>query len=253
MSRHIILFVAAFLISTSLIAEEQDTGTKFAIAIEDHDSGAIQALLKGGAAVDTPIDYGDHSITPLIMAAGKGEGEIVAILLEAGANVNAKSTDGQETALMGAVTRGHVGIIRTLIEAKADLKPKSTYGFNAFTSAVAAGNLEAAEALLDAGAKIEEGAHTITPLQFAATSGNVEMIRFLIKRGADVNYGAKSGGQTALLSAIYAAKPEAVKALIELKANVNSKTKDGDTPLKAARKGDQEDIIAILKAAGAKQ
>ena len=40
---------------------------------------------------------------------------------------------------------------------------------------------------------------------------------------------------------------------IELKANVNAKMKDGTTPLKLARKGDQEEIIALLEAAGAKQ
>ena len=79
------------------------------------------------------------------------------------------------------------------------------------------------------------------------------MIRFLAKRGANVNHGAKSGDQTALLSAIYGAHPEAVQALIELKADVNSKMKDGTTPLKAAQKGDQDDIIKLLKAAGAKK
>ena len=126
-------------------------------------------------------------------------------------------------------------------------------GWPTITSAVAAGKQDIAGMLLDAGAKPDEGASGLTPLQFAASAGNVEMIRFLVKRGANVNYGAKTGGQTALLSAIYGAHPEAVEALIELKADVNSKTKDGDTPLKAAMKGDQEDMVKILKAAGAKQ
>src|SRR5439155_9517459 len=125
--------------------------------------------------------------------------------------------------------------------------------FNAFTSAVAAGKEDIAALLLDAGARIEEGASGLTPLQFAASAGNVDMIRFLAKRGANVNHGAKSGEQTALLSAIYSAHPEAVQALIDLKADVNAKTKDGTTPLKAAQKGDQDDIIKILKAAGAKK
>ena len=43
------------------------------------------------------------------------------------------------------------------------------------------------------------------------------------------------------------------QTLIDSKANVNFKTKDGDTPIKAAQKGDQDDLIAILKTAGAKE
>src|SRR5688500_8025042 len=92
----------------------------------------------------------------------------------------------------------------------------------------------------------------LTPMAFAASSGNTEMIRFLVERGADGNHGAKTGEQTALFSAIIGAQIEAVKTLIELKANVNAKMKDGTTPLKWAQKGDQEESIALLGAAGAK-
>src|SRR5947209_6491583 len=152
-----------------LIAADQDPGTKFAVAIEDHDVDAVKALLQSGLSTETPIDYGEHQITPLVKAAWDGH--------------------------------------------------------------------------------VETDTSTLTPLMFAASAGNVDMIRFLVKRGAKVNRGAKEGGQTALLSAIYAGKPDAVQALVELKADVNAKTKDGDTPLKAAMKGDQDDVVKILKAA----
>lgn len=253
MRNYPLCLAGVFLLSLTLGAQEQDTGTRFAVAIEDNDAKAIRALLKEGAPADTPIDYGEESMTPLMKAAWEGDSAIVEILLEAGADVNARTSKSNETALMNAVTREHGSLIPILLKAGADIKPKSVYGFDAFTSAVAAGNEEIAGALLDAGAKVNEGAHGLSPLQFAASAGNVGMIRFLVKRGADVNLGAKTGGQTALLSAIYAAKPDVVKALIELKANVNTKTKDGDTPLKAAQKGDQSNIIEILKAAGAKK
>lgn len=252
MVRRLFVLAAIVLFSTSLFAEEIK-GAAFAIAIEDGDGEAITQLLADGAPADTWIEYGEHKITPLMKASWDGEKEIVEILLAAGAKVNAMASDDGSTALMSAVTRGHMDIIRTLLRAGADVSPKSTFGFNAFTSAVAAGNEEAAGILLEAGAKVNEGAHGLTPLQFAASSGNVEMIRFLVTRGADVNYGAKKGEQTALLSAIYGAHIDAVKALIELKASVNTRTKDGDTPLTAARKGDQEEIIDLLKAAGAKK
>ncbi|HVT03618.1 MAG TPA: ankyrin repeat domain-containing protein [Thermoanaerobaculia bacterium] len=232
---------------------DQDPGTRFAVAIESSDVATIKEMLASGISTETTIEYGEHKITPLIKAAWDGEEEIVNILLASGAKVNANATDTGETALMNAVTRGHIPIVRILIKAGADVSPKNKFDFNAFTSAVAAGNQEIAGLLLDAGAKVEAGASGLTPLQFAASSGNIEMIRFLVKRGANVNHGAKTGGQTALLSAIYGAHPEAVQALVDLKADVSAKTSDGTTPLKAAQKGDQDDIVKILKAAGAKK
>ena len=251
MRRLLIVLLSA--LALPLFAADRDPGVAFAVAIEDHDVDAVKDLLKSGLSTETPIEYGEHKITPLVKAAWDGDEGIVDVLLAAGAKVNANATDTGETALMNAVTRGHIAIIQKLLKAGADVSPKNKFQFNAFTSAVAAGKADIAAMLLDAGAKIEDGAAGLTPLQFAASAGNVDMIRFLVKRGANVNHGVKSGEQTALLSAIYGAHPEAVQALVDLKADVNAKTKDGDTPLKVAMKGDQDDMVKILKAAGAKK
>jgi ankyrin repeat protein len=247
------LIVLLSFVALSLFAVEQDAGTKFAVAIEQHDVDAVKELLKSGLSTETLIDYGEHKITPLIKAAWDGDEEIVTALLAAGAKVNAKATDTGETALLNAVSTGRPEIVKILLQAGADVSVKNRFDFNALTSAVAANKQDLAAMLLDAGAKIETDTSGLTPLMFAASGGNIDMIRFLVKRGANVNHGVKEGAQTALLSAIYGAHPDAVKALVELKANVNAKTKDGDTPLKAAMKGDQDDIVKILRAAGAKK
>jgi ankyrin repeat protein len=249
----VVLFLS--ILSLPLLADdERSVGTRFAVAIEDGDLEAVTALIEEEhAAVDTPINYGEHAITPLLKASWDGNLPIVQYLIAKGANVNARATDTKETALLNAVTRGHTAIIQALLAAKADVGLRNSFDFNAFTSAVAAGNQDVAALLLDAGAKIDDGASGLTPLAFAVSTGNTDMIRFLVKRGADVNHGAKRGEQTALISAILGAQIESVKALIELKADVNAKMKDGTTPLKLARKGDQEEIVALLEAAGAKQ
>ena len=249
-----IISVLLFLSLPLFADDERSAGTKFAVAIEDGDLDAVTALIEeDGAAVDTPIEYGEHSITPLMKASWDGDLPIVQYLIGKGANVNARATDTKETALLNAVTRGHTDIIKALLAAKADVHLRNSFDFNAFTSAVAAGNQEIAKLLLDAGAKINETTSGLTPLAFAVSSGNIDMIRFLAEHGADVNHSSKDIGQTALISAILAAQIESVKALIELKADVNAKMKDGTTPLKLAKKGDQEEIAALLVAAGAKQ
>jgi ankyrin repeat protein len=246
------LFTIALVLFALPLAAELDTGTQFAVAIEDSDVEKVKALLEGGAAADTWIDYGENDITPLMKAANDGEADIVKVLLEAGANVNAQGQGGKETALQNAVGSGHAAIVKLLLDAKADLSLRNTFGFNAFTTAVSAGNREIAESLLAAGAKIDDGAHTLTPLMFAVSARSPEMVKWLASKGANVNAGVKEGGQTALNLAILNADADMVKTLIELKVNVNAKMVDGTTPLKAAQKGDQDDIVALLKAAGAK-
>ncbi|MEO8035769.1 MAG: ankyrin repeat domain-containing protein [Acidobacteriota bacterium] len=253
MHRRLFLLILFASFAFSARGDDRPLGTRFAVAIEDHDVDAVKALLDGGAAADTPIDYGEHAISPLMKAAWDRDLPIVELLVARGANVNYKTADSGETALMNAVTQEDASIVKLLLAAKADVNPKNKYDFNAFTSAVATGNQEIVGMLLDAGAKINEGSSGLTPLTFAAASENIDMMKFLVTRGADVNYGAKQETQTALMTAIYSGKLESVKALIALKADVNARMKDGDTPLKAAQKGDQEDMIAVLKAAGAKK
>jgi uncharacterized protein len=248
------VFLAVLFLSIPLLADSRPLGTRFAVAIEDGDLDAVKALIEEeGAAVDTPIEYGESSITPLQKASWDGDLPIVEYLLAKGANVNARDTESNETALTNAVKQRHTAIVKALIAAKADVSLRDKFDFNAFTTAVAGGDQEIAGMLLDAGAKVGEGMSSLTPLAFAVSSGDTSMIRFLVERGADVNQGAKSGDQTALISAIIGAQIESVKALIELKADVNAKMKDGMTPLKLARKGDQEDIVRLLLAAGATQ
>lgn len=248
------LSVLLLLVPFSAFADDGlPIGNRFAVAIEDGDLDAVTALIDGGAAVDTLIEYGEHKITPLLSAAWEGDVPIVEYLLSKGAKINARATDSGETALLNAVTRGHVDVVKALLAAKADVTLRNKFDFNAFSTAAAAGNQEIAGLLLDAGAKPNDGASGLTPLAFAVAAGNTEMIRFLAAHGADVNHGAKTGGQTALITAILSAQIEAVKTLIELKADVNAKMKDGVTPLRLAHKGDQTEIIALLEAAGAKQ
>src|SRR5258708_3052997 len=191
--------VVLSLAALPLVAAEQDAGTKFAVAIEEHDVDAVKELLQSGLSTETTIDYGDQKITPVIKAAWDGDEEIIKALLAAGAKVNAKATDTGETALINAVSNKHTEIVEVLLKAGADLSVKNRFDFNALTIAVAANNQDLAALLLDHGANVETETSTLTPLMFAASAGSVDMIRFLVKRGAKVNHGVKEGKQTALL------------------------------------------------------
>jgi len=73
----------------------------------------VRALVEAGADVNARIFYG---ITPLMLAAGGGEGAVCEVLLEAGADVNA-TNDGGRTALQMAKERHWVDVINLLHEA----------------------------------------------------------------------------------------------------------------------------------------
>jgi ankyrin repeat protein len=240
------------LIALLALPADQPPGTQFAVAIENHDADAVKALLASGASTETLIDYGEHKITPLIKAAWEGDADIVKVLLAAGAKVNAQASDTGETALLNAVSNKFTPVVKILLDAGADVSVKNRFNFNALNTAVAANDQDLAALLLDHGANLEAESSTLTPLMFAASAGNVDMIRFLVKRGAKVNHASKESGQTALISAIIGGKADAVQALVDLKADVNARLKGGDSPLKLAMKGDQDDVVKILKAAGAK-
>jgi ankyrin repeat protein len=78
--------------------------------IQDNDVDSIQAMLANG--IDVNLRFEDN-VTPLIAAAGQGNLEIVRMLVEAGADVNALDAEF-ESALLAAKIRGFDEIERYL-------------------------------------------------------------------------------------------------------------------------------------------
>jgi ankyrin repeat protein len=76
--------------------------------------------------------------------------------------------------------------------------------------------------LLEAGARAERpGRGGFSPLGWAARRGDVELVRLLIKRGAQVD-AADEHGQTALMDAVMANQVETARVLLEAGADPNA-------------------------------
>jgi hemoglobin len=126
---------------------------------------------------------GSRGQTLLHDAAMVGEAELAAVLIRAGANPDAKEAEGH-TPLYRASTGD---VVRVLLAAGAtvDIASGPTRG-TALHQAARRGRLSVAHALLDHGATIDaRDARMETPLRRAVNCRQIEVVRLLVRHGAD--------------------------------------------------------------------
>ena len=90
----------------------------------------------------------------------------------------------------------------------------------------------------------------VTPLMKAAASGHDQVVRELIRAGADVN-GKDKYKRTALHWASWWGQSNVVKTLAEAGANLNMQDEDGMTPLMKAAYWGRANVVVELIRAGA--
>jgi ankyrin repeat protein len=97
--------------------------TPLAAASADGQGDLIQRLLEAGANPNTPNPEGE---TPLMLAARSGGSPGVKALLARGADARASERWRGQDALMWASAEGHADVVRLLIDAGADVQKRST-------------------------------------------------------------------------------------------------------------------------------
>jgi len=132
--------------------------------------------------------------------------------------------------LADATMKGNKDAVRSLLLKKADVNAPQIDGTTALHWAVRADDLETADLLIRAGAKVSAANREgVMPLQIAALNGSPAMIEKLIKAGANPNTPLTKDGDTALMIAARTGKTAAVKSLLDSGAQVNSQETWGGT------------------------
>ncbi|WP_165073227.1 ankyrin repeat domain-containing protein [Paludisphaera rhizosphaerae] len=212
-------------------------------ALERRDVDAVGSLLDQGV----PIDARDvEGATALLIAARKGYAGLSRLLLDRGADPNAADR-ATWTPMTAAASIEKPALIEA-IEAAGGLK--------GLREAVLLGDVDLARKLLDETPTLDVSADARTSdghsfLAVAADRGRLEMCRFLIDRGADLESTGGDFGWTALTLAAAAGHAAVVELLLDRGAQIKPDQGDGHSPLSLAAKNGREDVARLLLGRGA--
>jgi len=147
-------------------------------AVKANNLKAVQNLLATGTTVNQADASGDW---PLIMAAYLGHSEVLAALLEAGADVGVLDPGMQATALHAAAYAGHAEACKLLLAYGVEIDRQGPHnGYTALHDAVWQGNLEVATVLVQAGAdRTITSNNGQTPLALAKANQRQALITLL--------------------------------------------------------------------------
>lgn len=145
-------------------------------------------LIKKGADINLKDDAGHSSLT---LACSNRNYEYAKYFVEKGAIIQDKDmaefSSDLHTAVSGNGYGGNIKIVRLLLDAGAPLEVDDTSAYNPLITAIKNKNAEMVELFLERGANPNFYNYGRTPLHMAVAGKEIEIVRALLKYGADAN------------------------------------------------------------------
>ena len=213
------------------------------------DIATMSLLLDKGADVNAK---NRRKSTPLFWAIH--DEAKVRLLVERGADVNVRQADGRTPLYQTSVLGNSLGTMRLLLERGADPNIATAPGMTPLMMASFYANLPAMRLLIEKGAKINaKSAAGVTPLFEAAASGDSRTVQLLLEKGADAKVATKRN-ETPLMEAATNGDEASIKMLVEHGADVNARDVRGYSALLYAAGSDTmpADAVKYLIEKGAK-
>jgi ankyrin repeat protein len=201
-------------------------------------------LLEEGADLDA---RNSSQETALYLGAADNHEAVVTLLLDKGAHVNAQGGE-HGSILQVAAFKGHGGLVRTLISCGAMINEQCGRSGNALQAAASRGHENIVKLLLDRGAKVNvQGGPYGTALRAAISEGHLSTAILLLDRGADIN---ATGGclGSPLRAAAWGGHGQIVDVLLDRGVDIDSQTGFFSSALRAAAWKGHEQIVRQLLA-----
>ena len=202
--------------------------------------------------------YFEEGSTALMYAAALGHHDVVALLVQAGADARLQDRD-QQSALVHAANSGSVQSVQLLLEqASADANDKTVHGLPLLVHAIASGQEQLAEMLVQHGASVDAVDGGSPPVLLASQAGSLKLLQALIQKGASLT-AASEEGVTPLMVLAASGSVGGVKLIAEalknepqrLAAVVDATTENRTSALHMAARQAHVRAVGALLTAGA--
>lgn len=210
-------------------------------AAYNSDPGVVEVLLNQGADVNA---RGNRE-TPLIGAAGNSNPAVAELLLAHGAQVNVQNPSGVSP-ILKATTAGNVELVQRLLEHGVDLS--LSVNRKIMSEAIDNGNPSIVQLLVDHHAYLgPQNTYDLTPLMRALQKNNLAVFKTILKSGFDT----ADDKDHVLFEAVQRLQINFVEALLDSGANVNAARSNGFSVLMQAAKDGAYNIVRLLLSKGA--
>ncbi len=203
----------------------------------------VNKQLELGMSPDQEIS---NKITPLMTAAFKNKVDIMTLLIEKKANIDAQSAKGW-TAVTCAADKGHVEALTLLIEYKANINLRLEGDENALFKALTGNNPKCAKLLLSNGPEVGTPTKSgLTELMVAADIGDLESTKLLLDKFNNINE-TNHYGETTLIRATIKGHQDIVAYLVEMGADKTKKDKLNKTAFDWAEEKSDKELTNLLR------
>ncbi|RBR20646.1 uncharacterized protein FIESC28_05163 [Fusarium coffeatum] len=241
------MLIAAFLIVAGADVDEPTTDGDTALmrGIKCGFSEQFARLVIHMKARINSIDNDGRSALHLSAASDVLEDETLPALINAGADINLVDYEGH-TPLHIAIQHAHWSAATKLVQAGADLEVRLPDGKTALHLTIAMRNQEFTQVLISRGANVDRKLREHTPLTMAISTRCTPITAALLDMGANPNLPSRNGN-TPLLAAAATGHDETVRYLIAHGADpTETHGQSGYTPMHMAAHKDKPHILRLL-------
>lgn len=227
--------------------EDTNKITPLWVAAQDGKIDIVKILIDNGA--DLNIVRASNNMSPLCVSMQRQHSEIVKELLARGADVNVKDNQAL-IALHYAVSLSYdLDITKTILDKTKDINSKDCKGATALYGAIIVNDIDKVNLLLEKEADINIPHNVgLYPWHIASLKGSKEVMQLLKSKMSNIDFKTADSEQyTALWLASQEGHVEIVEYLMDRGANINSiKQSDGTTVLQTAIVNNHLSVIKVL-------